>query len=457
MFDAVSDLPFARPDVFAWHARPGAFERLSPPWQPVQILQEADSLRSGTAILRLPGGARWVARHVPEAYRPPARFGDELVTEGAGLLGGALAATVRWRHRHSFQELSPERTRMHDRVETSMPDAFLRRMFRYRHAQLAAELAAHERLRGIAGAQAFPGVVAMTGASGLVGRALAAFLTGAGIRVIRLVRGEPHGPDERRWDTLAPSDTLLDGVDAVIHLAGASIAGRFTEAHRARIRDSRIEPTRLLAERAASAGVTVFVHASAIGIYGPDRGDEVLHEDSTAGEGFLADLVRDWEAAAEPARGTDTRGTDSRVVAVRTGLVQSPRGGTLALYRPIFTAGLGGPLGDGRAWQSWIGLDDLVDVYARALVDPELDGAVNAVAPTPVRSGDYARTLARVLRRPALVPVPAFGPRLLLGREGSEELAEASQRVTSQVLLDRGHVFRQPALEGELRHILGHG
>ena len=188
----------------------------------------------------------------------------------------------------------------------------------------------------------------------------------------------------------------MNGVDAVIHLAaGASIAGRFTDSHRKAIRDSRIGPTRRLAEVAARGG-TVLISASAIGYYGYDRGDDVLTEDSERGDGFLADLVADWEDATAPAREAGVR-----VVNVRTGIVQSPRGGTLKLMRPLFSAGLGGRLGDGRQWLSWIGIDDLVDVYYRALWDTTLSGPVNAVAPQPVRNTEYTRTLAHVLHRPA--------------------------------------------------------
>ena len=211
-----------------------------------------------------------------------------------------------------------------------------------------------------------------------------------------------------------------------MHLAGTSIAGRFTDAHRAAIRDSRIEPTRKLAELAArgSDGPRTFVSASAIGFYGYDRGDVELSEDGTKGDGFLADVVADWEAAVTPAADAGVR-----TVAVRTGIVQAARGGTLKLLRPLFSAGVGGRLGSGRQWLSWIGIDDLVDVYYRALYDDRLTGPVNAVAPNPVRNTEYTKALAHTLHRPAILPVPSFGPRLLLGSQGVRELAEASQRV----------------------------
>ncbi|MFD6444001.1 TIGR01777 family oxidoreductase [Promicromonospora sp. NPDC060204] len=426
-----------RPEVFAWHERPGAIMRLTPPWSPLHVVREASTLAGGAAVLRLPVGLRWVARH--SGYEPPERFVDELVS-------APLRWVVPWRHTHEFHDEGGG-TRITDTVETRVPEAVLRPMFAYRHRQLGLDLAAQASARN---AGDWPKVVAVTGSRGLVGSALVPFLTTAGHRVVRLVRGAPHGPDERHWDPQAPADDLLRGVDAVIHLAGASIAGRFTDAHRAAVRGSRIEPTTALAALAGRTadGPRVFVSASAIGFYGPDRGDEVLTETSERGDGFLADVVDDWEQATSAADGL-------RVVNVRTGLVQSPRGGTLRLFYPLFAAGLGGRLGDGQMWQSWIGIDDLVDVYHRALYDERLSGPVNAVAPTPVRNAAYTATLAGVLRRPAVLPVPDLGPRLLLGQEGADELAQASQRVSPEVLLALGHRFRHPTLEPALRHLLG--
>jgi uncharacterized protein (TIGR01777 family) len=241
-------------------------------------------------------------------------------------------------------------------------------------------------------------------------------------------------------------------VDALVHLAGESIAGRFTESHRRAIRESRIGPTRRLAEiAAATAGLRVFVTASAIGFYGHDCGETLLDETSPRGRGFLADVVADWEAATAPAADTGRR-----VVMVRTGIVQSAAGGTLRLLRPLFAAGLGGRLGSGRQWLSWIGIDDLLDIYYRAIYDSRLAGPVNAVAPNPVRNADYTRALASTLKRPALLPVPSFGPRVLLGRQGAVELAEADQRVAPAALQALGHRFRQPTVEDALAHQLGH-
>lgn len=445
VYSSVVDAP--RDELFAWHARPGAFTRLSPPWQPVRVLAEADSLASGRAELALPGGLRWVAQHRADSYDPPRRFVDSV--DGNGLASLPVQVLVRWRHTHEFEELSDGRTRVIDRVDTPVPASALRAMFAYRHRQLADDLAAHRRAaaHGLS-----PRTVAVTGSSGLVGAALTAFLTTGGHRVIRLVRRSPTSAAEQQWNPDDPDPALLSGVDAVIHLAGASIAGRFTDGHRRAIRDSRIGPTRRLAELVARCadGPSVLICASAIGYYGYDRGDENLSEDSDRGDGFLADVVAEWEDATGP-----TKQAGVRVVRVRTGIVQSPRGGTLRLLRPLFGTGLGGRVGSGRQWLSFIGIDDLVDVYHRALWDSALSGPLNAVAPEPVRNIAYTRTLANILHRPAVLPVPVPATRVLLGEQGARELATASQRVTPQRLQHAGHRFRHPDLDQTLRHLLG--
>lgn len=423
--------------VFDWHTRPGAFARLVPPWQPARLLQEASDLAAGTALLGFPAGRRWVARHLPEEYVAEQSFADRLESR-------PFVVPVAWHHRHDFAAV-PGGTEVIDRVTTNLPLRLLRPMFAYRHRQLADDLAAH---RATAGSPRL--TVAITGASGLVGRALTAFLSTGGHTVVRLVRHQPTAPDERAWDPNAPDPASLVGVDAVIHLAGHSIAGRFTQEHKELIRSSRIEPTRRLATAAATAGVPVFISASAIGYYGADRGAQVLTEDAAAGGDLLAGIVADWEEAA-----LNAASPQLRVVSVRTGIVQSPRGGALRLQRPLFAAGLGGPMGSGAQWQSWIEIDDLVEVYHRALIDSRLTGPINAVAPNPVRQRHYASALGRVLHRPARLPTPAFGPELILGRQGAREVAFADQKVVPHRLLDVGHEFRFSEIDDALSHLFG--
>jgi uncharacterized protein (TIGR01777 family) len=434
-FESVVDHPLG--DVFAWHTRPGAMRRLIPPWQPMTVVAETTSLADGRAILGLPGGLRWVAQHDPAAYDPPRRFVDVLSSDGLRSLPTRLVA--RWRHTHDFDDVSDGGsacTRVTDRVEAPVPAAALRSTFVYRHRQLADDLAAH---RAAVEAGSGPFVVAVTGASGLVGSALTALLSTGGHRVVRLVRRAPRDAGERRWDPEHPAPDLLAGVDAVVHLAA--------------IRDSRVEPTRRLAELAGRTDrLRVFVGASSIGFYGSDRGDEVLDEDSARGHGLLADVIADREWATTPAA---TAGR--RVVLVRAGAVQAARGGTLRLLRPLFAAGLGGRLGTGAQWQSWIGLDDLLDVYYRAIYDERIGGPVNAVAPNPVRNVDYTRALAHVLHRPAVLPIPSLGSRMLLGEQGTRELVLADQRVLPVKLQAVGHRFRHPVIDDVLAHQLGHG
>ncbi|MEO7125677.1 MAG: TIGR01777 family oxidoreductase [Nakamurella sp.] len=436
-------------EVFAWHAQPGAFRRLAPPWQPVRVSTEARSLRDGTATLALPAGMLWVAQHQPAGFRPPYSFVDTLTS-------WPLAPLLGWRHEHLFEPVGEHQTRVIDRLYSHIPNRVVAPMFAYRSRQLADDLAAHHWARAL---RATPATVAVTGSSGLIGSALCALLTTGGHRVIRLQRRRTDDPDARWWNPDDPDADLLADVDVVVHLAGEPIAGRFSPAHKKKIFDSRVGPTRklaLLAARTAeSRGRTAdpglrFVCASAVGYYGPDRGDEILTEESERGDGFLADVVEQWEEATEPAAHVGVP-----VVRVRTGIVQTPAGGSLRLLRPLFGAGLGGRLGDGRQWTAWIGLDDLLDVYLRAIVDPELDGPVNAVSPQPVRNSDYAAILARVLHRPAFLPTPTVGPRLLLGDEGAHEIALAGQRVVPARLIGREHLFRFEYLEPALRHLLG--
>lgn len=437
--------------VEAWRyfASPGAFLRLSPPFMPLRPVSEADSLRDGVAVLEprtaLPGplgtafGPKWHARHEPAGYVEGERFVDRCVSQ-------PYAAATGWVHHHTVTTSPDGTTVLGDRVTARVPGRLLAPVFAYRYRQMAADLDVIA--RSGTGRHL---TVAVTGASGLVGTALTALLGVAGHRVIRLVRGTARGPGERRWDTSAPAPDLLDDVDVLVHLAGASIAGRFTDSHLAKVRDSRIGPTRRLAELVADRdGATTLVCASAVGYYGADRGDERLTEDSDPGSGPLAEIVSDWELACEPARRSR-----ARVVNVRTGIVLSGAGGMLPALAAITRTGLGGRLGSGRQWMSWVALDDLTDIYLRAVVDPALSGVVNATAPEPVTNVEFTRTLGSVLRRPTLVPVPGWAPGLVLGSRGSDELALADQRVAPQMLADALHRFRYPGLRAALEHELG--
>jgi hypothetical protein len=271
--------------------------------------------------------------------------------------------------------------------------------------------------------------------------------------VIRLVRRVP-GPDEVRWDPAGGSIERagLEGVDGVVHLAGESIAsGPWTSARKRRIRDSRVEGTRLLADALVrlERRPAVLVSASAVGIYG-HRGDEVLEESAAPGTGFLAEVGQAWEAATIPARESGIR-----VVLPRLGIVLSPSGGALARLIPLFRLGLGGRLGRGTQWMSWITLDDVVRVLIAALERPDLSGPLNTVAPGPVTNADFTRQLAAAVRRPACLDAPAPILELLLG-EMAREVLLASQRVVPRALLDAGFDFGDPMLGPALGRIVRH-
>jgi len=294
--------------------------------------------------------------------------------------------------------------------------------------------------------------VVMAGASGLIGRAVAAALRAQGTEVRRLVRRAPAAPDEIFWDPAGGSldPSALEGADAIVNLAGRTIArGPWTRRARDEMVASRVGATRLLVETLGRRGArpSVFVSASAIGYYG-DRGDEVLTETADPGRGFLAELVQAWEAEARRARAYGVR-----VVCTRFGLILAPRGGVLAPLLLPFRLGLGGPLGSGRQWWSWVHLDDVVGAVLAALRTPALEGPVNVVSPAPVPQREFARVLGAVLRRPAVLPVPAFALRLVLGAMADETVL-ASQRVRPAALEAVGFAFRWPELRPALEDVL---
>ena len=293
--------------------------------------------------------------------------------------------------------------------------------------------------------------VVVSGSTGLIGSALGEALTAAGHRAIGLVRSEPKG-DEIAWDPDAGTidSASLEGVDAVVHLAGAGIGDhRWTDAYKRTIRRSRTEGTTLLA--GALAGLTkrpsVLVSGSAVGIYG-DRGDEVVDETSPPGTGFLPEVCAAWEEATAAAAEAGIR-----VASIRSGIVLSGRGGVLKKQLPLFKLGLGGKLGSGRQWLSWISIDDEVGAILHLLTH-EVAGPANLTAPHPVTNAEFTKTLAGVLGRPSFMPIPAFGPKLVLGSELAEILLYEGQKVLPRVLEDSGYVFTHPTLEEALRAAL---
>lgn len=444
------DAPAA--NVFAWHARPGALDRLLPPWEDVRVVRRSAGIDAGASTvleMRLgPVPLRWTARHTE--CTPRASFVDEQES-------GPFSS---WRHTHRFLDARGGRCVLEDDIAYEPPlgvlgraatpvvvEPRLRRTFRYRHATTKADIETQRRYAGAAMR------IAITGASGLIGSQLVPFLTTAGHDVVRLVRGATAGPGTAGWnpETGAIDETALGRVDAVFHLAGAGIADRrWSDSYKKEIRDSRVGPTRALAEWLARrpSPPPVLLCASAVGFYG-NRGDEALTEASPRGDGFLPEVCAEWERAAEPAGAAGMR-----VVHLRTGIVLTPKGGALKKMLPPFLAGAGGATGPGTQWMSWISIDDLLGAALHALATPSVSGAVNATAPAPVTNEEFTATLARVIHRPALFRVPAFAIRALFGEMG-EDLLLGGQRVLPDVLQRTGYVFRHTTLEAALRHVLG--
>ncbi len=452
-FVARSVVPVPLELVWRWHLGPASLERLDPPWDWVEIRQRPPAIAEGTrTVLFVPFGSlrfRWVAVH--RDIREGRSFCDEQVE-------GPFA---RWLHAHVFAPEGDGATRIEDRIEYALRlgavgdllggrsvGRRLRRLFSWRHARARSDLERHAEFAGRPRLR-----VALSGASGFIGSAVASFLEAGGHEVLRLVRRPPERPGEIGWDPLrGPRDArALEGLDAVVHLAGESLAaGRWTRARKERILGSRVAGTRALATalRSLARPPRAFLCASAVGFYGSRR-EEDLVEGSERGSGFLADVCAAWEEAAmEAAR------AGVRVVCARLGVVIGAAGGALRKMLPAFKAGLGGPVGSGRQVMSWIGLDDAVGALHLLLMREDLEGAFNVTSPQPVSSAEFAATLGRVLARPARLPLPEPVVRGLFGEMGEETLL-ASQRVLPQRLEGAGFRFVHPGLEQALRFELG--
>jgi uncharacterized protein len=451
-FVARSRLPVPAAVLLDWHVRPGAFERLNPPWAPAKVLSRTGGVTDGgrvTLQVKLGGlPIRWELEHAH--YDAGSSFLDRQVR-------GPFA---RWEHVHRVIPDGPQAAWLEDHITYEMPAGALGGMvapallrerlaatFAFRHRQTARDLIRQQSYRG-----AGPLTVVVSGASGLIGRALTAFLGTAGHRVRRLVRGAVQG-DDIGWDPAAGriDRTRLEGVDAVVHLAGENVsARRWTPEQKARIRESRVAGTSLLADAVASLPrpPRVMVSASGINIYGPHT-DEDVDESTPLGKDFLAEVATAWEAAAAPAA---VKGI--RVAHPRFAAVLDPADGALARYLTPFRAGVGGPLGSGKQPFSWVALDDVVGALHHALVDESLDGPFNVASPAPLSQAAFANTLAQVLKRPAVLPVPAFALRALFG-DMADAMILTGARVLPRRLLAAGFRFLHPELAPALREMLG--
>lgn len=449
-------LPVTRQEAFDWHERAGAFERLTPPWEEVRVVERSGGIRDGGRVVlkvrRGPVDFTWELRHLD--YVSGRRFVDEQVS-------GPFA---HYRHEHRFLDGDgPETSVMEDEVTWNVPLGSageilgsgmvardMERLFRFRHQRLASDLAIHARYHDRPRR-----TVAITGAGGLMGAALSALLTTGGHRVIPLTRnrgradaGEAIFWDPERGEVDADS---LRGVDVLVHLAGEPInAVRWTAEKKRAIRDSRVKGTELLARTVAQlpGGPEAMVMASAVGFYG-GRGEESLDETSPAGDGFLAETTQAWEAATRRAEGAGIR-----VSKIRFGLVLSTAGGALPKMLWAFKAGLAGRIGSGRQYVPWIDLDDAVGILFHAIMEPGVRGVLNGTAPNPVTNASFTDVLGRILHRPTVIPVPSLAVKGMLGEMG-EELLLKGQRARPVRTLEAGYRFRFENLEDSLRHQLG--
>jgi len=463
-FTLRSAMPASAAELYAWHARPGAFQRLAPPWEAVELAAEDGAF--GTApyrvTVRTPVVGPVKGRFVSEVYdfRPGEGFRDRQVS-------GPFAE---WNHHHQTIADGPAASVLDDHIDYRLPLGAvgavfgagmvhdrLAALFAYRHALTASDLRRHAAYRDRPRL-----TVAVTGSRGLVGSNLALFLATGGHAVVRFVSGTGTTPtpavaDGTRsvgWNPqTAVGAAALDGCDAVVHLAADNIAdARWSTAKRKKIIESRTVPTRHLAEAVAALPPgrrpRVFVSASAVGVYG-DRGDEILAEDAAPGDGFLADVCRQWEAATAPAAAAGVR-----VVHLRIGVVLTPKGGALGKQLPAFRAGAGAVLGSGRQWVPWVTVHDLVGAIHHVLMTDALEGPVNVAAPHAVPNRAFTKALGRVLGRPAFLWLPRVALKAMFGDIADAALL-ASMRATPAKLLASGFTFDHPDLEPALRFLLG--
>ena len=457
-FERVSDLPCSAEELGDWHFRPGAIHRLIPPWESIEVIQEASPLVDGARaelVIRKSGlRVRMVAIH--REVDPPRSFVDE---QERGPFGS-------WRHRHSFEAGPSGFARLTDSIAFDPPFGAvgaliprsvmlheLERQFEFRHRRTREDIARHAEVTARFGAARLR--IGVTGASGLVGRQLCAFLSTGGHEVVRFVRARNCTASERPWNPDDPEHGLdprcVEDLDAIVHLAGEPIAaGRWSDARKRSILESRTRGTAAVANAMVRAErrPRVLVSASAIGFYGNRPGDPV-DERSSPGDGYLPGVVRSWEAATQSAQAAGIR-----TVHLRTGVVLSAAGGALAKMLPAFRMGAGGPIGSGSQGFSWIALDDLLGAVLFAIRSEALAGPVNAVAPSSLPQRGFASVLGRVLSRPAFAPLPAIVVRAMFGEMGQRLLLEGAF-VRPAALESQGFRFAFPSLEQALRFELG--
>lgn len=466
--------------VFSWHTREGAFERLNPPWHPFTVIERKGGIQNnGIVKIKMnfgPLSVKWVVKH--SDYIENKQFCDVQIS-------GPFSS---WTHTHLFEPSGSGSCNLKDHIEYSLPSGplgsiiarkvvnkKLQNMFDYRHRITRQDLHIHSVIKKIRKKEGIPLNIAMTGSSGFIGSSLIPFLTTGGHKVIRLLRRQPN-PDEStvsiksiRWtpslghshiDLLSLPDN--DNIDAVINLSGENIFGRWTKEKKKRIFDSRVNATKSLCKTLSSFDKPpkVLVSASATGYYG-DRGEEILTEDSSIPTtsvstghlqsiDFLSDVCSKWEEATQLAKEAGIR-----VINIRTGIVLSSSGGILAKILPLFKAGLGGKIGNGNQYISWIALDDLLGIILCAIVNESIIGPINAVSPNPVTNKEFTKSLGKILSRPTVLSMPEPIIKAALGEELAHAAILSSTKVMPTRLLKAGYEFRFPYLQLALRHTLG--
>jgi uncharacterized protein len=460
-FTRRTSIPVSTEDLFEWHSRPGALERLTPPWQVVEIGEHEGISEGAKAYLRIGKRfltTRWEIEH--REYEPGEAFTDVQIK-------GPFA---RWEHTHRMlpDDIDARLSILEDRVDYELPvsrmsqplagrhaERELVRMFGYRHRVIQEDLLRHQ-ASGLS-----PLTIAVTGSTGLIGSVLVPFLTTAGHTVVRVVRSRNEQvalalSDQERTAFWDPANAYVEagafeGVDAVIHLAGESLFGkRWTRRQRARILDSRARGTRLLADTLAAMERPpgILLSASGSGYYG-DRGHEVVTEGFPPGAGFLPDVCLAWERATSSAAAAGIR-----VCRLRFGPVLAPGHGLMALLLPVFRAGLGGTIGRGATWVSWVAIDDVLYALLHMIAREDIFGPFNVSAPHPCTQRKLADTLAHVLGRDAPVRIPASAVDVLVGRD-ARIAATASIRMMPERLSNSAFEFAYPHLTDALEHLLG--
>lgn len=450
-------LPISAKELFQWHEREGAFERLCPPWDPVKVLHKDDHIRDGAKVrlqVKGPMGIPMSLEVIHEGYQKGKCFVDRQVK-------GPFKS---WRHQHIVEPKDEQTATLTDLINYELPLGILgnigggqmvkkrlSQLFHYRH-----QVMQHDVLLHSLNAQYNQGQklhVAISGASGFIGQALTALFTTGGHKVTIFSRST--GLNTRVWKEIEQVPKL-DDIDVVIHLAGESIAQRWTARKKQSIMNSRVDRTQALAQaiadlkKAGKPAPKALICASGVGFYGDCSHDGTkVDENSPLGQGFLAEVCQAWEEACKPAREQGIR-----VVNARIGVVLAPHGGALAKLLLPFSLGLGGPIGQGKQWMSWVSLHDVVGALYFCAVNQNLSGPVNLCSPTAVTNTEFSKTLGRVLSRPTILPTPPFALKLAYG-EMAQETILSGQRVEPSKLLAQGYPFLHTTLEAALRFELG--